>query len=968
MSASRPGRSLGIAATLTGLLAAPLAVLTAAPAHAAPVDIQILATNDFHGRLLANTGNGAQEAGAAQLAGAVKQLEADFTGPTLFTAAGDLIGASTFESFIQRDKPTLDALNAAGLDVSAAGNHEFDGGYDDLVDRVMTAYDASSNPEGGADWQYIAANVRKKSDGLYALPDVTDRTPDPNDVSDGGTWMTTVGGVKVGFVGAVTEELPSLVSPDGIAAVDVTPIVTEVNAGATALKADGADVVMMLVHEGATSADSSALTDGSVFAQIVAGVSDDVSAIISGHTHLSYNFTDPNADTLGRPVVSAGQYGSYLNQLVFTVDPASDAVALKSTDVIQANQVAITDANAVATRDAVAADVADAVAVAELLGAQELGTLAGPFNRAKLSTGAENRGGESTLGNLVAEVQRWATGPESSGSSKIAFMNPGGLRTDMTGNNGGGYPAPLTYKQAAVVQPFANTLVTMDMTGAQIKTLLEQQWQRNVDGTVPSRPFLRLGTSQGFRAAYDPTRPEGERVTGMWLEGVRLRAGTTYPVTANSFLAAGGDNFRAFTTATNKRDSGRVDLQAMVDYMDANSPVAIDPQQHNVHIALDRTSYMPGADVTASVSSLAFSTAPDPTDSSVEVFLDGVSQDIVPVDNTLGSVISDEYGTANATVTIPQGARLGRHTLSFVGLQTGTTAETDVMVRLASGVTAAATPATVEQGSGTSTIAVTVGSTGDVPTGTVAALLGGQVVGGGQLSGGKASFPVGPFDTAGAKNLIIEYYGDSSNEPSEGSVGLTVTPAPVPAKATPTVSATADPSSVKVKKDGTTLSVAVSSTAGTPTGAVLALVDGKVVAGGELAAGKASLSLAPFDSVGTATVTLKYFGDDATKAGETTAAVTVTKARPKLRVKAPKKVRRGAKAAVDVVVSAEGYTPDGRVTVKVAGKKFTRKLKDGAVTVRLKVKKLGKNKVVVRYLGDEMTTARKMVQRIRVTR
>ena len=105
--------------------------------------IQILGINDFHGRIANNpTGD---EAGAAVLAGAVKQMRAQ-NPDTVFAAAGDLIGASTFESFIQEDKPTIDALNEAGLEVSAVGNHEFDQGYDDLVNRVMAPYDADHQP------------------------------------------------------------------------------------------------------------------------------------------------------------------------------------------------------------------------------------------------------------------------------------------------------------------------------------------------------------------------------------------------------------------------------------------------------------------------------------------------------------------------------------------------------------------------------------------------------------------------------------------------------------------------------------------------------------------------------------------------------------------------------------------------------------------------------------------------------
>ena len=291
---------------------------------ATSMEVQILATNDFHGRLLNNTTNG--EAGAAVLSGAVKQLRAANPN-TVFAAAGDLIGASTFESFIQRDKPTIDALNEAGLEVSAAGNHEFDQGYDDLLNRVMAPYDPVTNPLGGAEWQYIAANVRKKSDGSHALPE---------------SWIRDFGPVEVGFVGAVTEDLPSLVSPAGIAQIDVTDIVTEVNTAADALKTQGADVVVLLVHEGAATEALASATDGSAFGQIVNGVNPNIDAIVSGHTHLRYNHAIEVPEWVAegravttRPVVSAGQYGTYLNQLNFTVDYATSDVIAKTQNVLE---------------------------------------------------------------------------------------------------------------------------------------------------------------------------------------------------------------------------------------------------------------------------------------------------------------------------------------------------------------------------------------------------------------------------------------------------------------------------------------------------------------------------------------------------------------------------------------------------------------------------------------------------------
>ena len=154
--------SIGVAALVAGsLIAAPIA------AHGAdPQTIQVLGINDFHGRIQANT----TEAGAAVLAGAVDQLRTQYP-QTVFAAAGDLIGASTFESFIAKDKPTIDALNEAGLEVSAVGNHEFDQGYDDLVNRVMAPYDARPTPTAAPQWAYLGANVRHTADNSPALPE-----------------------------------------------------------------------------------------------------------------------------------------------------------------------------------------------------------------------------------------------------------------------------------------------------------------------------------------------------------------------------------------------------------------------------------------------------------------------------------------------------------------------------------------------------------------------------------------------------------------------------------------------------------------------------------------------------------------------------------------------------------------------------------------------------------------------------
>jgi len=656
-------RSLAQVAVLA-LVASPLAVLaTAGPAHAAPVDIQILATNDFHGRLLPNGAEG----GAAVLSGAVKQLKSENPN-TVFTAAGDLIGASTFESFIADDEPTIDVLNEAGLEVSAAGNHEFDQGYDDLVGRVQDR----------ANWEYIAANIIEPA-GADELAE---------------SWVKDFGDVEVGFVGAVTEDLPSLVSPAGIAGVTVTDIVAATNAEATALEAAGADLIVLLVHEGAPGTSLASATDPTnAFGAIVNGVSPDVDAIVSGHTHLAYNHSVPvpawaneGRAVTERPVVSAGQYGSFLNQLVFTVDTTTGDVAAKTQAILpmvgpdpDGSGPAV--GPALYPADPATKTIVDAaVANAEVLGSQPLGEVAGAFNRAKLANGTtENRGGESTLGNLVAEVQQWATETPEAGASQIAFMNPGGLRGDMTGTGTGAFPRTLTYKQAASVQPFANTLVNMDLTGAQIKEALEQQWQRDAAGNVPTRAFLRLGASEGFTYTYDPNLAEGSRITGMWLHGAEIDPAATYSVTVNSFLASGGDNFRAFAGGTDKKDTGKIDLQAMVDYMAAfaaHTPLPVDSTQRAVGVSFRPVpdSDPRGRTVSFDLSSLSFTSASDVRDQQVSVSLGNKVLGVFPVTTVIQAALPgfDEAGTSSVKVRLPASTPLHKAVLTVTGLTTGT--------------------------------------------------------------------------------------------------------------------------------------------------------------------------------------------------------------------------------------------------------------------------------------------------------
>jgi 5'-nucleotidase len=616
----RRGFAAGAALATIGVLVA-LSVPAAATAAEGDTTIDIYDVNDFHGRIAPSLNTPPRDgdaAGAAVLAGALDELRGEDPSTSAFVSAGDNIGASTFESFIQQDQPTIDVLNAMHLSVSAIGNHELDKGRDDLQDRVIGA-DGARN----AEWDYISANIIDRATGEPAF--------DPYSIQE-------ISGKRVGFIGA-TVDLEGLVSPDGIASLEMADITESVNAVAADLTDgveanDEADVLVLLVHDGAETAAASDIDGDSAFAAAVHGVTPDVSAILSGHTHQTYvHDVVPEGSTVPRPVIQTGSYGFNLGHLQLTV-AADGSVTATGENIRLVDGTFTPDAG-------VAATVSEAVAEADVLGAVELGTTDADMRRAVQTDGSENRGGESTLGNFVAEVQRSATAERQ--GSQIAFMNPGGLRADLAGGT-------VTYKEAAVVQPFANTLVVLDLTGAQIEHALEQQWQP----ATSARPFLKLGVSEGFVSTYDPTAASGSRITSMTLDGTPIDPATTYKVTVNSFLASGGDNFTAFAGAAAKQDSGKVDLEAQVEYFEANEAVEVAADQRSVGVRITPTpdgGFQPGDQVAMTLSSLVFSNAADqPT--SVQVSAGDRVLATADIDRTVVDT-TDEQGHATLTFAVP---------------------------------------------------------------------------------------------------------------------------------------------------------------------------------------------------------------------------------------------------------------------------------------------------------------------------
>lgn len=591
-------------ATSAAVVAVP-AVATAAPGD---IPVQLVAMNDFHGRIAPmdptsadsklttpgadgayGTGDDTVEivGGSAYVASAVRGLQSSFANPanSFFVGAGDLISASPYESSVFKDEPTIEILNAMGLDVSSVGNHEFDRGTEELrrvsaaTDDYETARgslvtacegveadvdgcwtDSTSSPFEGTDFPYLAANVLDAS-GAPVLP--------PYQLLDIG------GGKQMALIGVVTETLPTLVSPDGIAGLTITDEAEAVNTWVPRLQAMGVQAIGVLMHEGGTNGGADASNPSgcaSVTGPIVDinnRIDDAVDLVVSAHTHQAYNCVMPVANGTPRLVTSAGYYGRLVTDIRLDVDP--------DTGDVDRGAAAYKAANVPVLRTNPAADIQQIVdywaAKSAVAGNRVVGSAttdirrAGSFNTAGQYVAVRDR--ESSLGNLVAEMQLQALQEEQYGFPEVAFMNPGGLRTDILAGD-------VTYKELFDVQPFGNTANAITMTGADIKQVLEEQFPK-ADRTTQ----LWLGTSEGFSYSYDPARPTGSKIDpcSITLDGKVLDPAGNYRVAVNNFLIAGGDGFSGFKNGT-AGVTGPVDVDTSVEYFEGNSPVAPPAANH----------------------------------------------------------------------------------------------------------------------------------------------------------------------------------------------------------------------------------------------------------------------------------------------------------------------------------------------------------------------------------------------------
>ncbi|WP_095012570.1 bifunctional metallophosphatase/5'-nucleotidase [Tsuneonella mangrovi] len=560
------------------LLAIPLALGLAAcatvPPHTAsapppdqPVTVRIVGINDFHGNLEPlkrpldlTDGHGGEQTvyagGAAWFASAVEKTRAQ-NKDSMVIAAGDLISASPLISSLFLDEPTIGVMNRIGLEYSAVGNHEFDRGWKELKRLQMGGCEkntlrqpcAVENPYKGAQFEYLAANV-EMPDGSTLFPAYAIKR-----------FGSGPDAIAIGVIGLTLRDTANIVSPTGVKGLTFTDEATAINKAVATLETKDVDAIVVAIHQGLVPEPGADFTGCGAISgglrPILERLDPRVNLVISGHTHRNYvcNFAtvDPSRPFI---VSQAGYGGTEITDIAMTIDPAKRTVlsiTAKNIPVQSPSPAAgperPLDPNfaAFSPDPKIAAYVAQYAAAARDVTNRPVGKVSGP---------ALKRGYENPLGDLIADAQLAAT---KDAGAQVAFMNPGGIRSDLMPAADGS----VTFGDIYAVQPFGNTLVTENLTGKQLLAMLEQQYA-NPDGTELANV---MSVSKGFTMTLDPSKPIGQRVVSAALGGEPIDPAATYRVTMNSFLASGGDGFTVFEQGTDPV-VGPLDVDAMEAYLE----------------------------------------------------------------------------------------------------------------------------------------------------------------------------------------------------------------------------------------------------------------------------------------------------------------------------------------------------------------------------------------------------------------
>ncbi|MFC4799665.1 bifunctional metallophosphatase/5'-nucleotidase [Neobacillus sp. GCM10023253] len=517
------------------------------------VNLQLLSLTDLHGYLQAfndksngqimTTNGPLTVGGAAYLAAHIKNLKAGHENSILFSAGDDFSGWP-FEVASHHNEPTIEFLNAIGLEFSAAGNHEFDASKEFLTEHIMKGKsfgvpgvdssftDSTGKKFKGSDYDYLSANIRDAKTGELVLKPYTIKM-----IHDGKGRA-----IPVGFIALTT---PTTITgstsfQEGVLTAD--PLVETANRYAKELQEKGVETIIAVVHEGgSTKSDGSDINGsdspfGPIF-DFAKEASPAIDAIVSGHWHAKFNafIEDPAGNP--RPVVEAANHGRLLNEINLSIDPNTKDVVRNLT----------TSTNHPVTRDLPAdPEIEKMVSYWVERGkerwAEPIAKLTGDLTRAR------NANGESTLANFVADAHYYS-GKKAENPADFALTAASPLRGDLLykkGTNAADSDGQILFGEAWQAHGYQNPLLVVTLTGQQIKQILEEQWRKNANGT---ESFYPLAVSYNVHYSYDKSKPINDRIDPktVIINGESLDLNRSYRVAALAYMVIGADGYPTFT-------------------------------------------------------------------------------------------------------------------------------------------------------------------------------------------------------------------------------------------------------------------------------------------------------------------------------------------------------------------------------------------------------------------------------------
>ncbi|MEC5425420.1 5'-nucleotidase C-terminal domain-containing protein [Virgibacillus sp. C22-A2] len=505
------------------------------------LEIQLLSMNDLHGKIDQEYSLDPDNDGVNDMYGrmdyttaALKERKQENPN-TLLVHSGDMIGGSSPVSGLLQDEPTVEIMNEIGFDVGTVGNHEFDEGLDELLRMI----DGGDHPEGlgtdgyeGMDFPVLCANC------VYENTDETFLPP---------YHIEEVDGVEIGFIGVNTQETVNMVMPSSLEGIAFTDEAEAVNESVNELTSQGIEAIIVLAHIPADQSGDGA-TGGA--ADLARETDDAVDVIIAAHNH---QVVDGVVDN--KLIVQSSEYGKAFADIDLVIDRTTGDIVQKEAEVVFVKQSNYSpDENVSAILDNYANRIAPIIN--EVIG----------YNAYDL-TGSYTGDGDHGLGNLIADGMNWKMG------SDFAMMNGGGIRDHLLAGE-------VTWGDLYNIQPFGNTIMTVEVTGADLYSIINEQISP-MYGPDYSVSGLHYTWNSELSEVVDITLPDGTPID----------MHKVYTLTVNNYM---GTSEGPIKDLGKNPIMGPADIDATVDFVESLNSSEDNPLEYGPEGRITETDEEPG--------------------------------------------------------------------------------------------------------------------------------------------------------------------------------------------------------------------------------------------------------------------------------------------------------------------------------------------------------------------------------------